>query len=226
MGQIVRAIEGMAEACRELDFPVVSGNVSLYNETNGAAIPPTPAVGGVGLIADYARRADFSSMKAGDSLVQLGVTVGELGASMYLREVLGREDGAPPPVDLATERRTGQLVRILIEEGHASVVHDLSDGGLIAAAAEMALASGVGVILNIEAGQRAHAMLFGEDQARYLVATANPDAILAAARQAGVLADVVGVAGGEALSAPGLFDLPLAELRSAHEGWMPAFMGD
>src|SRR5689334_11280861 len=115
MGQIVRAIDGMAEACRELDFPVVSGNVSLYNETNGAAIPPTPAVGGVGLLANSARRADFAGLKPGDTLVQLGMTTGELGASIYLREVLGREDGAPPPVDLEAERRTGDFVRSLIQ---------------------------------------------------------------------------------------------------------------
>jgi phosphoribosylformylglycinamidine synthase len=225
MGQIVGAIDGMAEACRELDFPVVSGNVSLYNETNGQAIPPTPTVGGVGLIADYAQRADFSNLEAGESLVLLGVTLGELGASMYLREILGREDGAPPPVDLSAEKRNGHLVRTLIQGGYVRTVHDLSDGGLVAAAAEMALASDMGVTLNIEAGPRAHAMLFGEDQARYLVATRDPDFVLAAARKAGVLADVVGEAGGQALACPGLFDLPLAELRRAHEGWMPAFMG-
>src|SRR6185312_16014998 len=139
MGQIVRAIEGMAEACRALDFPVVSGNVSLYNETNGAAIPPTPTVGAVGLIADYARRADFSSMTPGDAVVLVGETRGELGASMYLRELQGREDGAPPPVDLALERRNGDFVRNLILSGQVAVVHDLSDGGLVAALAEMAL---------------------------------------------------------------------------------------
>src|SRR4051812_21204801 len=130
MGQIVRAIEGMAEACRELDFPVVSGNVSLYNETNGSAIPPTPAVGAGGLIEDYGRRADFAGLKPGDALVLVGETRGELGQSMYLREVLGREDGAPPPVDLAAERRAGDFVRNLIQSGQVSVVHDLSDGGL------------------------------------------------------------------------------------------------
>ena len=117
MGQIVRAIDGMAEACRALDFPVVSGNVSLYNETNGQAIPPTPTVGAVGLIEDYAHRADFSSMKAGDALILIGETSGELGASMYLREILGREDGAPPPVDLDEERKNGDFVRSLIQEG-------------------------------------------------------------------------------------------------------------
>src|SRR5688572_5676556 len=162
MGQIVRAIDGMAEACRELDFPVVSGNVSLYNETNGAAIPPTPAVGGVGLIADSTKRADFSSLKAGDVLVLLGATRGELGQSMYLREVAGREDGAPPPVDLALEKKTGDLVRSLIRSGAVRTVHDLSDGGLIAAVCEMALASDVGVTLDADSPTHAHILLFGE----------------------------------------------------------------
>jgi phosphoribosylformylglycinamidine synthase subunit PurL len=226
IGQIVRAIDGMAEACRALDFPVVSGNVSLYNETNGAAIPPTPTVGAVGLLTDSSRHADFASLESGHSLVLLGVTLGELGASIYLREVLGREDGAPPPVDLDAERRNGNFVRMLVAGGHVETVHDLSDGGLIGAAAEMALASGMGVTLNVEPGPRAHALLFGEDQARYLIATAQPDLMLEAARKAGVLADVVGEAGGDRFACPGLFDLSLAELRAANEGWMPGFMGD
>ncbi|HVI34059.1 phosphoribosylformylglycinamidine synthase subunit PurL [Phenylobacterium sp.] len=224
MGQIVRAIEGMAEACAALDFPVVSGNVSLYNETNGQAIPPTPTVGGVGLLADYARRADFGSMKPGDRLVLVGETRGELGASMYLRECLGREEGAPPPVDLAAERRHGDFVRSLIQSGQAHVVHDLSDGGLIAAAAEMALASDVGAQLKAPDELPAHAFLFGEDQGRYLVATRAADALLAAAEAAGVPAHVVGEAGGDVLAVPGLFSLALSELRTAHEAWMPAYM--
>lgn len=224
MGQIVRATDGMAEACAALDFPVVSGNVSLYNETNGRGIPPTPTVGGVGLIRDYAHGADFSSLKAGDALVLIGETKGELGASIYLREVHGREDGAPPPVDLAVERRNGELVRQLIEADGLKTVHDLSDGGLAAAAAEMALASNVGIELTL-AGEAPHAELFGEDQARYLVAVADPAKLLAAAQAAGVPAAVVGKAGGEALAVPGLFSLPLARLRQAHEGWMPTYMG-
>jgi phosphoribosylformylglycinamidine synthase len=225
MGQIVRAIEGMAEACRALDFPVVSGNVSLYNETAGAAIPPTPTVGAVGLIADYAKRADFSGLKPGQALVLLGETRGELGASMYLRELLGREDGAPPPVDLAGEKRVGDLVRDLIRKGQALVVHDLSDGGLIAAAAETALASAVGVTLHLDPRLPAHAALFGEDQGRYLVASDQPEALLGAAAAAGVYAAVIGEAGGDSLASPGLFDIPLARLREANEGWMPAYMG-
>jgi phosphoribosylformylglycinamidine synthase len=221
MGQIVRAIDGMAEACRVLDFPVVSGNVSLYNETSGAAIPPTPTVGGVGLIPDYGQRADFAGLEAGMSLVLVGETRGELGASMYLREVLGREDGAPPPVDLAVERRNGDLVRQLIRTGLTRVVHDLSDGGLVAAAAEMALASDVGITLSAEGALPAQAWLFGEDQGRYLVGCAEPGPVLTAAASAGVPAQVVGAAGGRDLSCTAVFTLTL---EAGHEGWLPDYM--
>jgi phosphoribosylformylglycinamidine synthase subunit PurL len=224
MGQIVKAIEGMALACRELDFPVVSGNVSLYNETDGAAIPPTPTVGAVGLLPDYHRRAGFGRLKAGQSLVLIGKDGAHLGAGLYLREVLGREAGAPPPVDLALERRTGDWVRARIVEGDLTIVHDLSDGGLAAAAAEMALASNTGVSLSIPDGAPAHAFLFGEDQARYLVGTADPDAVISSARAAGLEARRVGEAGGDALALGGLGAIPLSRLREAHEGWLPAYM--
>jgi phosphoribosylformylglycinamidine synthase subunit PurL len=225
MGQIVAAVRGMAEACRALAFPVVSGNVSLYNETNGAAIPPTPVVGGVGLIADSTQRADFASMKAGQTLLLLGETRGELGASLYLRELFGREAGAPPPVDLAAERRNGNFIRTLISAGRMKTVHDLSDGGLIVSAAEMALASGVGISLTLpEDGPAVHAFLFGEDQARYLIATDAPEEVLTAAADAEVPAIRIGEAGGVALVVESLFTLPLAELASAHEAWLPAYM--
>ncbi|MFI4976911.1 MAG: phosphoribosylformylglycinamidine synthase subunit PurL [Caulobacterales bacterium] len=224
MGQLVRAIDGMAEACRILDFPVVSGNVSLYNETNGAAIPPTPTVGAVGLLPDYAVRADFASMRPGDALLVIGVSHGELGSSLYLRELLGREDGAPPPVDLDAERRNGDFVRGLIRSGRVSAVHDLSDGGLVIGAAEMALASQVGVELSPTSHAHAHAFMFGEDQARYLVATSDPDPILMSALQAGINVALAGQAGGDALGSHGLFHIPLTRLREAHEGWMPRYM--
>ncbi|HEY3799507.1 MAG TPA: phosphoribosylformylglycinamidine synthase subunit PurL [Caulobacteraceae bacterium] len=224
MGQIARAIDGMAEACRALDFPVVSGNVSLYNETNGAAIPPTPTVGAVGLIPDYAYRADFASMQAGDALLVVGSSHGELGSSLYLRELLGREDGAPPPVDLQYERRNGDFVRALIRSGQVSAVHDLSDGGLAVAAAEMALASGVGMALSPTSTLHAHAFLFGEDQSRYLIATSDPDPIVASAREAGLNVALAGQAGGHDFACHDLFRIPLADLRAAHEGWMPAYM--
>jgi phosphoribosylformylglycinamidine synthase subunit PurL len=228
MGQIVRAIDGMAEACRVLDFPVVSGNVSLYNETNGAAIPPTPTVGAVGLLTNYDVVVGFGGMVEGDVLVLIGETRGELGSSLYLREVLGREDGAPPPVDLALERRTGDFVREQIEAGALTCVHDLSDGGLIGAAADIALASDCGVELDVGPGAHAHALLFGEDQARYLVAVADATGIIAAAQAAGLPATVVGQAKGRDFASGGtggdLFRLPLDHLREMHESWMPAWI--
>jgi phosphoribosylformylglycinamidine synthase subunit PurL len=226
MGQIVRAIDGMAQACRDLDFPVVSGNVSLYNETDGAAIPPTPTVGAVGLLPDYVHRADYASMEAGDTLLLIGVSHGELGSSLYLRECLAREEGAPPPVDLAAERRNGDFVRGLIRGGLVRAVHDLSDGGLIAAAAEMALASNVGAVLDASSRTHAHAFLFGEDQARYLLATSEPEAVIAAALRERVNVAQVGLAGGDDFASADLFRISLTRLRAANEAWLPEYMGE
>jgi phosphoribosylformylglycinamidine synthase len=231
MGQIVRAIDGMAEACRLLDFPVVSGNVSLYNETSGVAIPPTPTVGAVGLLADSTKRAGYSQARPGDTLVLLGATRGELGASLYLRDVQGREEGAPPPVDLEAEHRAGTLVRRLIGAGVTRCVHDLSDGGLAVAAAETALASDIGLAIQAPEGAPAHAALFGEDQGRYLLAVTPDllDALDEACADAATPYAVVGSVGGCELhlsDAKGveLCAIDLSDLRTAHEGWMPAFM--
>ncbi|WP_164156536.1 phosphoribosylformylglycinamidine synthase subunit PurL, partial [Sandarakinorhabdus rubra] len=152
MGQLVGCIEGMAEACRALDYPVVSGNVSLYNESKatggGNAILPTPAIGGVGLLADYSHQMDLAFKAAGDDIWLIGPMDGmlgtHLGQSLWLRECHGREDGPPPPVDLAAERASGEAVAALIAAGTVTAVHDLSDGGLAVALAEMALAGGLG----------------------------------------------------------------------------------
>jgi phosphoribosylformylglycinamidine synthase subunit PurL len=224
MAQLVRAIDGMAEACRALDFPVVSGNVSLYNETDGRAIPPTPTVGAVGLLPDWSRRSSYSTMAPDDVLLLVGVSHGELGASLYLRECLGREDGAPPPVDLTAERRNGDFVRGLIQDEMVNAVHDLADGGLALAAAEMALASDLGITLAATSALHAHALLFGEDQARYLIATPAPEAVIARALEAGVPVAPVGRAGGQAFASGELFSIPLAVLREVNEGWLPAYM--
>src|SRR5207302_8310218 len=148
MGQLVGCIQGIAAACKALEFPVVSGNVSLYNETNGRAILPTPTIGGVGLIDDFAKSASIAFKAADELIVLLGETRGWIGQSLYLREICGREEGAPPPVDLASERRNGDLVRTLIRDGALTAVHDISDGGLLVAVAEMAMASGIGAELD------------------------------------------------------------------------------
>src|SRR5258706_12050512 len=147
MGQLVGCIEGMGAACRALDYPIVSGNVSLYNETNGKGILPTPVVGGVGLLADAEKSAALAFKAAGDSVIVIGETAGWLGCSLYLRELHGREDGAPPPLDLAAERRRGQPERGLIPASQVSACHDVSDGGLLGSLAEMAVAGHRGSVI-------------------------------------------------------------------------------
>jgi phosphoribosylformylglycinamidine synthase subunit PurL len=227
MGQLVGCIEGMARACRALDMPVVSGNVSLYNETAGRAILPTPSVGAVGLIDDLARTASLAFDEEGLLLLLIGECYGWLGASLYLREVAGREDGAPPPVDLDAERRHGEVVRLLIREGMVRACHDLSDGGLAVAAAEMALASGIGIELAPPQGSIDLAgWLFGEEQARYLIAVRPPDEarVLVRAREAGALIRKVGTTGGDTLTLEGAWPISVADLRAAHEGWLPGYM--
>ena len=144
MGQLVGCIQGIGEAARALDFPIVSGNVSLYNETMGAGIPPTPAIGGVGLVDDVAKTVRPAFKAAGEDVLLIGGAPGWLGRSAWLSVVAGREEGAPPPVDLAAERRNGEFVAALIAAGRITAAQDLSDGGLAVALAEMAMAGGIG----------------------------------------------------------------------------------
>ena len=226
MGQIVEAIKGMGEACRELDFPVVSGNVSLYNETQGTAIQPTPAIGAVGLLDDVAKHMTVAFKAGGNHVVLLGETKGWLGASLYLREVCGREEGAPPPVALHRERRKGELVRRLIHDEQILACHDISDGGLLVAVAEMAMASGIGASLDAPATLPLHAWCFGEDQGRYLLEVGQDDlvAVLEAAQEHDCLARVIGTTGSDAITVAGA-SVPVAELKAVNEGWLPGFMG-
>lgn len=227
MGQLVGCLKGISEACLALDFPVVSGNVSLYNETQGRSILPTPTIGGVGLLKDVTVHATVALKEAGHVLAVIGDTSGWLGQSVWLRDICGREEGAPPPVDLTAERRNGDFVRELIVSGRVTTVHDVSDGGLAVAVAEMAMAGDIGVTLDaLPAELPAHAFLFGEDQARYVIA-ADPLTIEAAASEAaaaGVPFRKLGVAGGDAIAIPGERPARLAELKAGHENWLPEYM--
>jgi phosphoribosylformylglycinamidine synthase len=231
MGQFVGCIEGMAEACAVLDFPVVSGNVSFYNETNGIAIPPTPTIGGVGLIDALDRMASPALKAPGQMLMLIGAFAegfaGWLGQSLYLREIEGREDGLPPPVDLAAERRTGDFVRRLIGEGHVSTCHDVSDGGVLLAVAEMAVAGDLGVAIEVPPGVGPlHAWLFGEDQGRYVIAIEADavETVKQAAAKAEVAVQVIGVTGGDRLTVNGAYSISIEALRESHEAWLPGFM--
>ena len=225
MGQLVGAIRGIAEACKQLEFPVVSGNVSLYNETNGRAILPTPTIGGVGLIEDFTKAATLAFKAADEAILLIGETKGWLGQSLYLREICEREDGAPPPVDLAAERAAGDLVRALIAEGIATAVHDVSDGGLLVAVAEMAMASGIGAELD-RAPIAAHPFWFGEDQGRYVVTVdaGVAEKVMMRARAAGISARQIGLTGGDALTLQDERPILVAKLRERFEGWLPRYM--
>jgi phosphoribosylformylglycinamidine synthase subunit PurL len=226
MGQFVGCVEGIREACLALDYPVVSGNVSLYNETNGKGILPTPAIGGVGVIDDVGKATTIAFKGEGEAIILIGKTAGHLGCSLYLREIEGREEGAPPPVDLKAERAHGEFVRARIDARELSACHDLADGGLLVALAEMALAGNVGASIALPKNVPAHAFCFGEDQARYLVTVAKPKAesLLSAARAAGIPAEILGETGGNALTLAGGNTISLSKLRAAHEGFLPALM--
>jgi len=211
MSQIVGCLDGMADACRAFDFPIVSGNVSLYNESKatggGSAILPTPAIGGIGLLQDWSKAVGIGFKSVGETIWLLGGHGSTLGQSIWLREVRGLEAGSPPSVDLEKERAAGSLVRQLVSDGIATAVHDISDGGLIVAIAEMGLAGAMGAELD----PLSTAQAFGEDQGRYLITTA-PGAIVPNAV-------AIGKTGGAQISGKSLTDL-----RTAHEGFFPKLM--
>jgi phosphoribosylformylglycinamidine synthase len=224
MGQFVDCVRGIGEACRALDFPVVSGNVSLYNETNGRAILPTPTIGGVGALDQFNKSMTIDFKAEGEAILLVGETRGWLGQSVYLRDLCGREDGAPPPVDLTAERRHGDFVRGLIRDGLITAAHDVSDGGVLVALTEMAIASGIGAILEPAPGIPAHAFWFGEDQARYVITAKQSQPLIDRAKSAGVVLIPLGATGGTVLAIAGERPLLVDDLKRRSEAWLPAYM--
>lgn len=224
MGQLVGAIKGIGAACSALDMPIVSGNVSLYNETNGEAILPTPAIGGVGLLDDVDTRASLAFANDDDILLVIGGHGTHLGQSTYLRDIVGSETGAPPPVDLAAERRRGDFVRELIRARRVTSVHDISSGGLAVALAEMAMAGGRGCRVKVPAP--AHAALFGEDQGRYVLAVSPAEvaAVTEDALDTGIELVEIGTVTGSDLTAEDILTISVAKLRESHETWFPDYM--
>jgi len=234
MGQLVMAIKGIGEACRALAFPIVSGNVSLYNETNGQGILPTPTIGGVGLLPDWSRMARIGFARDREAILLVGGPAAwgtHLAQSIYMRDIHARTDGPPPPVDLAHEKRVGDFVRKLIRDGVATAVHDVSDGGLAVALAEMAMASGIGAVVPGLVDADPIPVFFGEDQARYLVSVKlDPQgeemvALWNEAKALGIHAPWIGSTGGSELKLGNARAIPVADLKSAHEAWFPGFMG-
>jgi len=226
MGQFEAAVRGISDACRALETPVVSGNVSFYNETDGRAIPPTPTIGMVGLLEDVERRVRLPFRAAGDVVALLGTTRDELGGSEFLRTVRGRDEGPCPEVDLQAERKLVHLLVGLAHHRKLASAHDVSDGGLAVALAECSMKSGFGASVALESGPRPASLLFGESTGRALVSfePKSEAAVRASAEQSGVPFAVIGKVGGDRLtiSVAGkkLTDEPVAPLRDL---WSSAF---
>jgi len=222
MGQFVGCLEGMGDAGRALNFPVVSGNVSLYNETNGTGIMPTPAIGGVGLLKQLDKAVGNRLTSNGHVIYLLGETHGHLGASLYQRDVLANDTVfAPPPVDLEKEAAHGAFVRAAIDDGLLAAAHDISDGGLAVALAEMSIGHGIGA--NITADGDA-AFWFGEDQARYILVVEADDAVALEARVGDLPLTRIGTSGGTDLQFADKVTISVVELHDLNEGWFPALM--
>ncbi len=229
MGQLVGAIRGIGEACRVLDFPVVSGNVSLYNETNGVGIPPTPTIAGVGLLDDWSKMARIGFAAQGELILLVGAPQNwgtHLSQSQFLNHLHGLSDGPPPPVELAIEKATGDFVRTLIRKGITSAVHDCSDGGLGIALAEMAMAGNLGATIDPPPGNAPAASFFGEDQSRYLftIRPQNLESVQALAKAQSIPCQKIGTTGGDILKLGDARAISVARLKEAHERWFPAFM--
>jgi phosphoribosylformylglycinamidine synthase len=226
MGQFEAAVRGLSDACRTLSTPVVSGNVSFYNETDGRPIPPTPTVGMVGLLEDVSRLVRMPFRREGDLVAILGATRDELGASEFLRAIHGRDDGPCPEVDLEAERRLVELLVRLAEERRLASAHDVSDGGLAVALAECAMSAGNGAQVELEASLRPASLLFGETTGRAVItfSVEEESAVRQSAEAARVPFRVIGRVGGERLrievGGRALVDEPQAALR---EVWTTAF---
>ena len=226
MGQFVGAIKGISEACEKLNYPVVSGNVSLYNETNGIGIPPTPAIGGVGLLKDSQKRIDLAFEEEEQIIFLIGEEKGHMGQSLYMDIVLQKREGTPPPVDLEQEKRNGDFVRSLINSGEVTAVHDCSDGGVLIAVTEMALSGGVGAKIDLNGQYPSHIELFSEDQGRYIV-TVSPerqDDIINLAAEHNVTIRKCGITASDKLVIDENTTISIDDLRKAHESWLPEYM--
>jgi phosphoribosylformylglycinamidine synthase len=234
MWQLAEAIRGLGDACRAFETPIVSGNVSLYNETDGVAIKPTPMIAMVGLLDDAARHATAGWKGAGDAIAVVGRLAGELGGSAYLDVVHGEVAGVPAALDPARDRVTCDAVRGLIEAGLLRSAHDVSDGGLVVALAECCVVGpeplGARVVLEPPAGVRPDELWFGEAPARFVISFRQEDAAAVQRRlvAAGVAVVVVGQTGGGELvveGPAGRLGAPLAELRGAWHGGFARALG-
>lgn len=234
MWEFERAVDGISEAAEALGTPVVSGNVSFYNETKGEGIYPTPTIGMVGLLEDVDKRMTPWFVRKGDPIALLGNTAGHLGASAYLWVLFGRDEGTPPPLDMERERALQELLRLYASEGMVKSCHDCSTGGLLIAVAECGIAPHrtMGVVLDLQSkGLKRSGLLFGEDASRAVVSCSPSalDDVKAAADRSGIPFTVIGRVGGARLRVnvddEEIINLPMEEVRMAWDGGLTRVVG-
>ena len=218
MGQFVECIRGMGDACSKLNYPVVSGNVSLYNETNGEGIYPTPAIGGVGLIKDLSNVKTLSLKEDGNFLCVVGKTANHLGSSKYISIIQSKEEGGTPEINLDTELRNGNFVMDAINQKLIASAHDVGEGGILVAISEMCMSGNLGITIEIET-DFPHGYFFAEDQSRYLleVSPNNYDECQKLANNNDVYFEKIGIVGGDKISIKNIGDEQVSVLKRSFE---------
>ena len=226
MGQFAGVVTGMIEACEILDYPVVSGNVSLYNETNGKGINPTPAIGGVGLIENLNHFSTPHLKRDNDTVLLVGKTDGYLGQSIYAKEILNIISGLPPKVNLKNEKKIGDAIRDLININKLDTVHDISDGGFLVALTEMSISGGIGVKIHLDEKDVSPKFLFGEDQGRYIISV--PDElisdILKILESKNIFFQKIGKTSGTKIIINNSEEIEIKSLKKIHEDWFNEYL--
>ena len=226
MGQFAGVVTGMIEACEILDYPVVSGNVSLYNETNGKGINPTPAIGGVGLIENLNHFSTPHLKRDNDTVLLVGKTDGYLGQSIYAKEILNIISGLPPKVNLKNEKKIGDVIRDLININKLDTVHDISDGGFLVALTEMSISGGIGVKIHLDEKDVSPKFLFGEDQGRYIISV--PDElisdILRILESKNIFFQKIGKTSGTKIIINNSEEIEIKSLKKIHEDWFNEYL--
>ena len=222
MGQFVDSINGMKEACETLNYPVISGNVSLYNETNGVAIYPTPTIGGVGLLKNINNMMTFNFKNTESIIAVIGETSGHLSQSALIYDVIGDKEGPPPQINLKEEKKNGLFVSDLIKGKLVNAVHDISHGGIIVTLAEMCMASNIGAKIKVSGSNSDKIKyLFSEDQARYLIEISkkNLEKIKKTASTKNIKINIIGNTQSEILEVENDLKISVKELKTKNESW-------
>ena len=227
MGEFVESVDGISEASKFLDFPIVSGNVSFYNETNDKGIKPTPTIGGVGLIKDYKKMITMDFKNKGNLVLVLGKTEGHLDQSIFAKEILNEKKGPPPNVNLFNEKNIGETILKLIEKNLIETCHDISFGGILIAISKMCIKGKKGIKINpLKSLINKFEYFFGEDQGRYIVeiSKTNMKKVSEILNNNSVHHDELGIIDEKILSFKNDINLPIEELSNAHKYWLKKYM--